>query len=88
MQIRWATGALGNLEQITAFIAKDKPLRAQSFAQELRQKIEGLRQFQPGKAGRIFGTKEYVLHANYIVIYRVKQQEVQILRIQHAAQNH
>ena len=55
--------------------------------QKLKQKIENLRAFQIGQAGRIFGTKEFVLHKNYIVIYRVKNDQVQVLRIQHCAQN-
>jgi plasmid stabilization system protein ParE len=38
-----------------------------------------------GKAGRVFGTHELVLHKNYTAIYRVKDDSVQILRIHHSA---
>lgn len=36
---------------------------------------------------RVFGTKELVLQKNYLAVYRVKGDEVQILTILHAAQN-
>lgn len=87
MELKWTRGALQNLDDISSYIAKDHPVRAQSFVRELKQKIENLRAFQIGQAGRIFGTKEFVLHKNYIVIYRVKNDQVHVLRIQHCAQN-
>ena len=87
MELKWTQGALLNLDTIAAVIAKDKPARATTFVQELKEKVESLKQFQVGHAGRIFGTKELVLHASYLVVYRVKDSQVQILRIQHVAQN-
>jgi toxin ParE1/3/4 len=87
MELKWTRGALANLDSLAAYIAQDNPERAQTFVRELKQKVENLGQFQIGYAGRIFGTKEYVLHKNYIAIYRVKNGQVQILRIQHSAQN-
>ncbi len=88
MELKWTLGALANLDSIATYIAEDNPVRATSFVQELKEKIDGLKKFQVGRAGRIFGTKELVLHQNYLVIYRVKNKQVQILRIQHVAQNH
>lgn len=87
MELKWTRGALQNLDDIASYIAQDHPVRAQSFVRELKQKIENLRAFQIGQAGRIFGTKEFVLHKNYIVIYRVKNDQAHVLRIQHCAQN-
>lgn len=87
MELKWTRGALQNLDSIASYIAQDSPIRAQSFILELKEKVESLRDFQIGQAGRVLGTKEYVLHKNYIVIYRVKNDQLQILRIQHAAQN-
>lgn len=54
------------------------------FIEELQSKILKLRYFPGiGKIGRVVGTRELVLHDNYIVIYRVCKDELQILRIQH-----
>jgi plasmid stabilization system protein ParE len=40
-----------------------------------------------GRAGRFPGTRELVLHKNYIAIYRVRGENVEILRLHHPAQN-
>jgi toxin ParE1/3/4 len=85
--IRWTNRALGRLDEIAAYIAKDKPTRATTFVTELRKKVDILKSHQLGKAGRVFGTKELVLHPNYLAVYRVKDDEVQIITILHTAQN-
>jgi toxin ParE1/3/4 len=85
--IRWTNRALGRLDEIAAYIAKDNPTRATSFVTELRKKVDILKSHQLGKAGRVFGTKELVLHPNYLAVYRVKDDEVQIFTILHTAQN-
>ena len=53
---------------------------------ELRKKVDILESQQIGTAWQVLGTKQCVLHPNYIAIYRVKQGEVQILTILHSAQ--
>jgi toxin ParE1/3/4 len=85
--IRWTNRALGRLDEIAAYIAKDNPTRATTFVVELRKKVTILKLYQVGKAGRVFGTKELVLHKNYLAVYRIKNDEVQILTILHTAQN-
>lgn len=87
LNVRWAKRALRRLDEIAAYIAKDHLRRATSFVVELRDKVELLRSHQMGVAGRVFGTKELVLHKNYIVAYRVKGNEVQVITILHAGQN-
>jgi toxin ParE1/3/4 len=86
LKLRWTNRALGRLDSIAAYIAKDNPQRAESFTNELRKKAEILKSQQIGTAWKIFGTKQYVLHPNYIAIYQVKGGEVQILTILHSAQ--
>jgi plasmid stabilization system protein ParE len=38
-----------------------------------------------GRAGRVPGTRELVLHENCITTYRVRGDDVEILRLHHAA---
>ncbi len=85
MELKWTRRALLNLDQIAAYIAKDNPTRAASFMQEIKRKVGNLKSFQIGSPGRVAGTTEYVLHKNYIAIYRVKNNQIHILRIHHAA---
>jgi plasmid stabilization system protein ParE len=40
-----------------------------------------------GRAGRVPGTRELVLHKNYIATYRVRGEDVEILRLHHVARN-
>ena len=38
-----------------------------------------------GKPGRVQGTRELVAHRSYILIYAVKADQVQVLRLLHTA---
>ena len=88
MSIKWARAALASVDEIAGFIAKDNPTRATSFVLELQAAVTQL-QAHPGmgRAGRVPGTRELVLHKNYIAIYRVRGEDVEILRLHHAARN-
>jgi addiction module RelE/StbE family toxin len=88
MLIKWTRAALASVDEIAGFIAKDNPTRATSFVLELQAAVIKL-QAHPGmgRAGRVPGTRELVLHKNYIAIYRVRDNDVEILRLHHAARN-
>ncbi len=86
LKLRWSKRALSQFDSIAEYIAQDNPVRAESFSKELRKKIEILKFQQIGVAGKVFGTKEYVLHPNYVAMYRVVKNEVQIITIFHTAQ--
>ena len=86
LELRWTNRALGRLDSIAAYIAKDSPTQAKTFTQELRKKVDILKSQQIGTAWKVFGTKQYVLHPNYIAIYTVKVSEVHILTILYPAQ--
>ncbi|MFZ2738123.1 MAG: type II toxin-antitoxin system RelE/ParE family toxin [Burkholderiaceae bacterium] len=88
MMIKWTKTALRSVDEIAGFIAKDNPTRATSFVLELQAAVTKL---QPhpgmGRAGRVPGTRELVTHKNYIAIYRVCGDDVEILRLHHAVRN-
>jgi toxin ParE1/3/4 len=86
MLIKWTRAALASVDEIAGFITKDNPTRATSFVLELQAAVTQL-QAHPGmgRAGRVPGTRELVLHKNYIAIYRVRGDNVEILRLHHAA---
>lgn len=85
-KLRWTRRALGRLDEIAAYIAQDNPIRATTFVRELREKGAMLAEHQLGKPGRVYGTKELVLHKHYLAVYRVKDHEVHILTILHTTQ--
>ena len=85
--IEWRTTALENLIAIARYIGKDNPKRAKSFRTELHLKIEDLSNHPKlGRVGRITGTRELIIHQNYIAIYRISAKKITILHIKHAAQ--
>ncbi|TSA08202.1 MAG: type II toxin-antitoxin system RelE/ParE family toxin [Comamonadaceae bacterium] len=88
MLIKWTKTALASVDEIAGYIANDNPTRATSFMLELQAAVTRL-QAHPGmgRAGRVPGTRELVLHKNYIAIYRVRGDDVEILRLHHAARN-
>lgn len=85
-ELRWTRRALTRLDEIAAYIAQDNPVRASSFVQELRARLDVLREHQLGRPGRVYGTKELVLHKHYVAVYRVVGNEVQVLTVLHTAQ--
>lgn len=86
MALKWTRTALGSVDEIAGYIASDNPTRAASFVKELKAAVNKL-QAHPGmgRAGRVPGTRELVLHKNYVAIYRVRGDEVEILRLHHVA---
>lgn len=87
MAVKWLKTALRNLEGIANYIALDNPERASIFVQEIREKTIVLHNFPSvGRPGRVAGTRELVVHKNYIVIYRMKSGSIEILRVRHVAQ--
>jgi len=87
MRVKWTVPAAGALEGIQDYIAKDNPRAAYETAQKIRRATEQLNDHpQLGRAGRVRGTFELVTAGlPYIVAYRVKDKEVQILSVYHAA---
>ena len=88
MAIKWTHAALRSVDDIAGFIATDNPTRATTFVRELQDAVVKL-QAHPGmgRAGRVPGTRELVLHRNYIAIYRVRGGDVEVLRLHHVARH-
>ena len=83
----WRPQAENDLLGIIEHIWQDNPDRAVSFAQEIQDKVELLPEHpEMYRSGRKRGTREMVVHPNYIVIYRVQKTTVEILRVKHSAQ--
>ena len=88
MKIRWSRRALADLARIADRIAQDKPLATNEFARALADKVKRLRQFPLlGRAGAYQDTRKLVVHKNYLVTYRVRAEEVQVLQVWHVARS-
>ena len=88
MKIRWLRAALRNLDEQVAYIARDDPEAALRVAACVRGVIERLaRHPSLGRLGRVPGTRELVVSGTpFVIPYRVRSGQVEILRVLHGAQ--
>jgi toxin ParE1/3/4 len=88
MRVRWTPDAARDLELISKHIAETNPAAALRIVRAIYRSIEMLGAFpRRGRTGREAGTRELVLAPlRYVVVYRIKEEQVQILRIYHGAQ--
>ncbi|MFM0341964.1 type II toxin-antitoxin system RelE/ParE family toxin [Paraburkholderia fungorum] len=83
--IEWLPVALEQLLTIIDHISEDSPAAAVERAQTIRTRADTLATYPNRyRAGRIRGTRELVVKPNYIIVYRVAGEHVQILRVRHA----
>ncbi|SAL67229.1 translation repressor RelE [Caballeronia udeis] len=87
MTVRWLAEALINLADILDAVSEESPQGASMLATEIESKTARL-ETHPKlyKAGRVRGTRECVVTENYLLIYRLQGDDVQILRVLHARQ--
>lgn len=85
MAVKWTKTALANLVAIVEYVEKDNAERAKSYALEIQTKTSSLAEFPGmGRPGRVIGTRELVVHPDYIIPYRMRGDAVEILRVQYA----
>lgn len=89
MTIEWLPTAEGDFYGQFAHIAEHNPVAAVEAGDRIMQHIDHLNGNPAmGKPGRQPGTRELVVpHSPWIVVYRVKSDIVQIIRILHGAQS-
>jgi toxin ParE1/3/4 len=89
MRLRWTTPAADDLYRIVRHIQKDSPTAAAEIAKRVYAGCGQLRDFpRLGRKGRVEGTRELVFPGlPYIVVYRVQDEFVEIVRVYHGAQD-
>ena len=86
MELFWTPEAIQDRSEIYDYIEADNPVAAltldELFAEKARYLVDhpGL-----GRPGRVVGTRELVVHPNYILVYDVAGNRVRVLRVLHAA---
>ena len=88
MIVCWTLRALADLRRIADHIALANPAAASSLVADTRRQVEQLHRFPLlGRIGVYQDTRELVVHRNYLVTYRVRADEVQVLQVWHVARN-
>ncbi len=88
MRLRWTRLAEADLDSIADYIGQDSPVAATRVILELIDQAETLltRHVAMGRPGRVIGTRELVIgQLPYIIPYRVREGEIEILRVLHTS---
>lgn len=90
MQVKWLKWALRNLEQARNYVFQDNPTAAQELIIKIQNAANQLQKYPfMGKNGRVECTKELIIsNSPYILIYRVKEESVEVLRILHTSKRY
>ncbi|WP_299313417.1 type II toxin-antitoxin system RelE/ParE family toxin [uncultured Halomonas sp.] len=85
----WTDEALIDLAEILTYIEQFNPLAARTLRHTIESGVEQLPRTPLGfREGRVAGTREWVAHPNYIVVYRVGTTAIEVLRVLHARQEY
>ncbi|MBR8384557.1 type II toxin-antitoxin system RelE/ParE family toxin [Burkholderia cenocepacia] len=89
LPVEWRPRARFKLLKILSDIAELNAFAADDLASDIEQATSNL----PAhpylyRLGRVAGTREIVVHPNYIVIYRVQPSFIEIVNVVHARQQY
>ncbi|WP_145610692.1 type II toxin-antitoxin system RelE/ParE family toxin [Nitrospirillum amazonense] len=86
MRLVWTRSATINRNRIREYIAQEDLVAALALDELFSKRAVLLvKHYGVGRPGRVAGTRELVIHPNYIMIYEVIGGTVRILRLLHAA---
>jgi addiction module RelE/StbE family toxin len=89
LPVVWLETALVDLAEITAYIADRNPAAAIKLNCRLQEDAELLGELPAiFRRGPVPGTRQFVSHPNYILIYRVTTVTVEILNVVHSRQQY
>jgi toxin ParE1/3/4 len=90
MRLRWTPAAAADLQRLSDYLHEHHPHYRQRTISKVYASIQSLQQWpQRGRAGREEGTRELLFPPlPYVVVYRVKEENIEILHIYHGARDH
>lgn len=87
--IRWSDEAGRDLVEVLDFIAQESPAAADRMQARFSQAVKNLRDHPLiYREGRVSGTREIVVHPNYVLIYRIAIDAVWIVNVLHTARRY
>lgn len=85
LSVRWSARARRDFIGIIKYIKANDAAAASKIAARIERAVERI-SLRPlsHRPGRVDGTREAVVHTNYIVVYAVGAKDVTVLRVVHA----
>jgi toxin ParE1/3/4 len=89
MRTRWTPAAAEDLQSISDYLKEHHPHYRQATIRKVYAAIQSLKEWpHRGRLGREEGTRELMFPPlPYMAVYRVKEQDIEVLRIYHGAQD-
>ena len=89
MNVVFLASAEADLEDIGDFIARDNPARAVTFIEEMREHCRALEKHPELGPARpeIAHDARMLVHAAYLILYRIHNEQVEIVRVVHGARD-
>lgn len=85
-QLVWTRDATRSRAEIFDHIESDDPEAALALDLRFSECAQLLMEFpEMGRIGRVLGTRELVVHGNYLLIYDLRGDTLRVLRLLHAA---
>ncbi|MBD9400006.1 MULTISPECIES: type II toxin-antitoxin system RelE/ParE family toxin [unclassified Pseudomonas] len=89
LPIVWRATARDDLLQIIRYIANEDPKAARQLKERLESVVLPLAEHPYlYRFGRMPGTRELIAHPNYILVYRVAADAVEVVNVLHARQQY
>lgn len=89
LPIVWRAAARADLTQIIRFIAEQDPQAARRLKSRLESVVLPLAEHPYlHRPGRVPGTRELVAHPNYVLVYRVAADCIEVLSVLHSRQEY
>lgn len=89
LPVQWLAKARANLATIIEYIAERNDIAATELQDDIERAASQLPQhpylYRPG---RVAGTREIVVHPNYVVVYRVRPTAIEIVNVLHSRQKY
>jgi len=88
LNLFWLKRALHDRDAQLDYIAQDNPIAAVSHGDHIAEQVETLlRHPRMGRPGRRPDTRELVIsHTPFVVVYRIKGNRIELLRLLHSSQ--
>ena len=89
LAVRWADEAAVDLVEIIDYIEQRDPIAAARLHDDIVQTVERLG-FGPFlyRPGRVPGTREAVVRPNFLIVYRIGDGVIDVLRVLHARRHY
>ena len=87
VKLLWTTVALEDLDNAYVYVAADNPRAASAMIARIEAAVNSSRVFpDAGRPGRVEGTRELMVTGTpFIIPYRTKHRQVEIIALIHAA---